>query len=64
MCQCRKCNKVFEDTQIKSKDNYIRGINTIDKVCPFCNSSNFGLMNYKEKHSIEGVYKTISFFKI
>lgn len=51
MCQCRKCGSVFNQKDAKLHS------------CPECGSTNYGLMDYFDKTSIEGVYKTFDFFR-
>ena len=62
VCQCRKCNNVFDQTKIKHIHREQLGQQSIDRICPYCGSTNFGLMNYPilEKYLI---YKSKNFFK-
>ena len=62
VCQCRKCNNVFDQTKIKHIHREQLGQQSIDRICPYCGSTNFGLIDYPilEKHLI---YKSKNFFK-
>lgn len=60
MCQCRKCNKVFHQSEAATLHSEVSGQMIENKGCPVC-KGNYGLMEYHERHSIEGVYKTNKF---
>ncbi|SHO53672.1 hypothetical protein SAMN02745217_04227 [Anaerocolumna xylanovorans DSM 12503] len=64
MCQCRKCNHVFHQSEINRVHNDIYGE---ELRCPECGSRSFGLINFTYNNynlSYEGVYKLGKFFKI
>lgn len=62
LCVCRKCGNTFHQSKIKKIHKEVLGIDSIELVCPRCESFNFGLINYRELFSLEGVYKTSRFF--
>ena len=44
--QCRSCKQTFHQKDVKRVDNEQLGIHRNDTQCPYCGSSNFGLVDY------------------
>lgn len=64
MCQCRSCNKVFHQDEIKRGLKELLEIQIDNELqCPYCGSRKFGLIEYIDETSIDGVYKTYSFLR-
>jgi hypothetical protein len=62
VCQCSSTGEVFSVDEKVEVDKYIFGFKVKEKVCPYCGKNHCGLINYRDNHSIEGVYKTEDFF--
>ena len=62
VCQCRKCNEVFEQSQVKRVHREQLGQTRIDIVCPVCESNNWGLINPLMDEEIN-TYKSKNFHK-
>lgn len=61
ICQCRKCNLVFHQSQIRRVDTGLG----VELQCPdpACGSKSFGLIDYPEKYESNITYKTEKFLK-
>jgi Zn finger protein HypA/HybF involved in hydrogenase expression len=56
-CQCRKCNRVFDECQVIKANTYLYGNEIKESRCPYCGSKHFGLMKYRNRTTVENVYK-------
>ena len=63
VCQCRnpKCRKVFHQTEIKHIHIERFGQQATDAVCPYCDSTYFGLIDYPVTEE-ELLYKNGKFY--
>jgi Zn finger protein HypA/HybF involved in hydrogenase expression len=56
-CQCRKCNKVFDESQVIKANTYLYDKEILESRCPYCGSKHFGLIVYTNRTTVENVYK-------
>lgn len=63
VCQCRNCGAMFNQNNIKKSYIKVLGVNGNETQCPKCGSTKFGLVDYIDEDSIEGVYKKHNFFR-
>lgn len=60
VCQCRSCHNVFEQSQRVHREHL--GQTIPDATCPYCGSTNWGLINPIVDEEIN-TYKSKSFHK-
>ena len=65
-CLCQKCKKVFHQNEIehntyKEELGQQQVIDRIDNVCPYCGSTNFGLIDYPVSEE-ELIFKNGKFY--
>jgi hypothetical protein len=58
-CQCRKCNRVFDESQVIKANTYLYGKLIQENMCPYpnCGSKQYGLLMYTNRTTVENVYK-------
>lgn len=66
VCQCRSCNHIFHQSEVKRVHRECLGQTVIEAVCPNpnCGSNKWGLMKFTYRGSIENVYKTDKFLNM
>lgn len=61
VCQCRSCNNVFHQSEIKHKYIEQLGQLSYNRTCPYCGNTHFGLIDYPVSE-YELIYKNSKFY--
>lgn len=60
-CLCKKCLKVFHNSEIDHTYIEVSGRQVYTAICPYCGSTSFGLINYPIDEE-KLIYKDEKFF--